>query len=98
MFNAVSAVFQPFEEKKIIKRLKLIWFSHLVLDDLLFINQFFFLHFPGKIGTSCPEKGVGENPSLIRRLKSPIQLQITCMFRRRIMIPFGPGYIKQNCV
>ena len=58
----------------------------------------FFLHFPGKIGTSCPEKGVGDNPSLIRRLKSPIQLQITCMFRRRIMIPFGPGYIKQNCV
>ena len=58
----------------------------------------FFLHFPGKIGTSCPEKGVGDNTSLIRRLKSPIQLQITCMFRRRIMIPFGPGYIKQNCV
>ena len=61
MFNAVSAVFQPFEEKKIIKRLKLIWFSHLVLDDLLFINQFFFT-FSWENRNILSRKGGGGQP------------------------------------
>lgn len=62
MFNAVSAVFQPFEEKKIkINRLKFIWFYHLVLDDLLFINQFFFT-FSWENRNILSRKGGGGQP------------------------------------